>query len=231
MSKPGDLGFLRSLIFAELDTGKPPALPAGHPQRPWAEWLGLPLRSGAAETAESPPEFDFDALELRDRGILPEVVYGCLVQTWWHPGQADWVARTRSEILACYRPQQIEKPGWTLQLPVVERVNAYRLQELTPAELLDACAPYCPVQPTEPDRAAMEGWVLLHLDSFARLQDVANCLRPFFPGTPGQGWSAERVGGALAAQDAPPELQLSPQLDWPTAVSLLGEERVRRLLG
>jgi hypothetical protein len=231
MSKPGDLGFLRSLIFCELNDKSAPSLPPDHPQRPWAEWLGLPLRSGPVEVVENPPEFAFSAAELHERGVLPEVVYGCLVQTWWHPGQSDWVARTRSEILACYRREETEKPGWTLELPVVERINAYRLQELTPAELLDACAPYCAATVPDGDRAAMEGWVLLHLESFTRLQDVARCLRPFFANGAGLGWSEDRVSAALQAEQAPAELELSSHVEWPTAVSLLSEARVRRLLG
>lgn len=234
MSKRGDLAYLRQLIFAELDERAPQPLPAEHPQRPWAQWLGLPLQHGPAVATTGAAPFEFDATDLRDRGILPEVAYGCLVQTWWHPQQAGWVARTRSEILACYRSEELDKPGWTLTLPEVERINAYRLQELTPEELLEACIPYCPRPPDTADNAAMEGWVLLHLEGFRRLQDVADCLRPFFLASTGLGWAAERVESALQATQAPAdlagELRLPPQVDWPTAVSLLGADRVRRLL-
>ncbi|MFN8606092.1 MAG: hypothetical protein U0931_01080 [Vulcanimicrobiota bacterium] len=223
MSTPGDLGFLRSAIFAQLrDRQQPLPLGADHPERTWLEWLGVPLSPG--ETSIGPAEdqdLSLTAQQLRSQGVLPEVVYGCLVQTWWHPGQDDWVARTRSEIYACFDPAQLEKPGWRLSQDEIERVNAYRLQELTPSELLEASREFW--TGSCPDVERMEGWLLLHLDHFRRLQDVADCLFPFhYRGDPRQG---------LSDQEVRQWLRIPEEVAFSDATQILGPERVARLLG
>ncbi len=177
MLNPGDLGFARAAIFAQLTS--PLFIPQDHPERAWLDWLGVPYKLGQL-TALQPDPIELTGSALREQGILPEVVYSCLVQTWWHPGQNDWVARTRSEIIACFQPEQLDRPGWPLQLETLQRINAYRLQELTPSELLDASRPFWPG--TSPEVERMEGWILLHLETFSRLQDVAQCLSPFLQG-------------------------------------------------
>lgn len=218
MSTPGDLGFLRAAIFAQLE-GHPRALnlPERHPEREWLEWLEVPLATGPVPDLKAEP-IELNGEELRSGGILPEVVYSCLVQTWWHPGQSDWVARTRSEIRACYSTEALDRPGWTLTRQAMERVNAYRLQELTPQELLQASRPFWSGDCDEAER--MEGWVLLHLEHFQRLQDVADCLFPFF--------SDET---ARAGADPRAYLRMPQDLEWTAGVEMLGPERVRRLLG
>lgn len=220
MSTPGDLGFLRAAIFAQLKTRTEPLpIEDGHPQRPWLDWLGVPLRSGTCELAAEPGTLN--AAELRAAGILPEVVYGCLVQTWWHPGQSDWVARTRSEIYACFDPSELEQPGWELTREALEAVNAYRLQELTPHELLEASQEFWEGGCTEKER--MEGWLLLHLDGLQRLQDVADCLFPFlYQGDP---------RGALSDDEARQWLRIPAEVAFGDATQILGPERVARLLG
>jgi hypothetical protein len=226
MSKPGDLGLLRRAIFAELEE-QPLALGPEH--GPWLNWLGVDLQGGFAPSPEAGPELDFGAAELQQLGILPEVVYSCLVQSQWHPQQDDYVARTRSEIRACYNPDERQQPGWDLRLETFQEINAYRLQELTPNELLEGSRPFWPCQPPAADLPAMEGWVLLHLESFRRLQDVVDCLTPFF------GEDTLATQADLEAPELPPELaarlRIPPGLDWPTARALLGTDRVRRLLG
>ena len=219
MSNPGNLGFLRGAIFAQLqERGKPLKLPAEHPERPWLEWLGVQLASGSLPPLTQQP-IDLNAAEFQAGGMLPEVVYSCLVQTWWHPQQSDWVARTRSEIYACYDPAELDRPGWTLTREALAQVNAYRLQELTPCELLEASRPFWGGSDC-PERERMEGWLLLNLERFQRLQDVADCLFPFFhPGT------------APAGPDPRQRLRIPAGLEWDDAVQILGQERVDRLLG
>ena len=221
MSTPGDLGFLRGAVFAQLaDRQKPLAVPMDHAQREWLEWLGVPLMVGILPELELEP-IDLDAGQLRQAGILPEVVYGGLVQTWWHPLQQDWVARTRSEIYACFEVSQMQRPGWQLDLSALERVNGYRLQELTPSELLEASRPFWSGQCSEVER--MEGWLLLHLEHFQRLQDVSDCLFPFhYQGAP---------PGSLSDEEARQWLRLPAGVDWSDAAQILGPERVARLLG
>lgn len=220
MSMPGDLGFLRALVFSQLQRRTEPlALEDNHPLRPWLEWLGVPLCSGTASF--SAPALGLHAAELRAAGILPEVVYSCLVQTWWHPGQSDWVARTRSEIYACFDPAELELPGWELDREALEQVNAYRLQELTPHELLEASREFWSGECSEIER--MEGWLLLHLERLQRLQDVADCLFPFhYTGDP-------RV--ALSDQEARHWLRIPEGVAFSDAAQILGPERVARLLG
>lgn len=221
MSTPGDLGFLRGAVFAQLaDREKPLALPTAHPQREWLDWLGVPLTTGELPELVVDP-IELEAGQLRQAGILPEVVYGGLVQTWWHPLQNDWVARTRSEIYACFEAAQLERPGWQLDLPALECVNAYRLQELTPNELIEASRPFWRGQCSELDR--MEGWILLHLENFQRLQDVADCLFPFhYQGDPRP---------TLSDEEARHWLRVPEGVEWSDATQILGPERVARLLG
>lgn len=220
MSTPGDLGFLRAAVFAQLARRQEGlAVPVDHPERAWLEWLGVPLSAGACELASQP--MGLNAGDLRAAGILPEVVYSCLVQTWWHPGQSEWVARTRSEIYACFDPAQLETPGWDLTLAALEKVNAYRLQELTPHELLEASCEFWTGNCAEVER--MEGWLLLHLDRLERLQDVADCLFPFhYNGDP-------RV--ALSDEEARQWLRIPEEVAFSDATQILGPERVARLLG
>jgi len=221
MSTPGDLGFLRGAIFAQLtDREKPLPLPADHEQRQWLEWLGMPLTVGVLPELTLDP-IDLEAGQLRQAGILPEVVYGGLVQTWWHPLQQDWVARTRSEIYACFDATQLDRPGWKLNLPALERVNAYRLQELTPNELIEASRPFWMGNCSEVER--MEGWLLLHLEHFQCLQDVADCLFPFhYEGDP---------RAPLGDEEARQWLRIPEGVAWSDAAQILGSERVARLLG
>ena len=221
MSTPGDLSFLRGAVFAQLaDREKPLALPVDHPQREWLEWLGVPLTGGVLPELALEP-IDLQASHLRQAGILPEVVYGGLVQTWWHPLQQDWVARGRSEIYACFDAAQLERPGWRLNLPALERINTYRLQELTPNELLEASRPFWSGHCSEVDR--MEGWILLHLEHFQRLQDVASCLFPFHhEGDP---------RAPLSDEEARQWLHIPEGVSWDDATQILGPERVARLLG
>ena len=217
MSSVGDLAFLRAAIFAQLQQRTQPlSVPPNHPEQGWLDWLEIPCTSGPLPPLNLEP-IALQAANLKADGILPEVVYGCLVQTWWHPGQSDWVARTRSEIYACYAPDQLDIPGWSLSLEAIRKVNAYRLQELTPSELLEASRPFWNGPGVEPER--MEGWVLLHLDRFERLQDVADCLYPFL-----------HQGPAPTGQDPHHSLRIPPGLEWEEAVQILGEERVERLL-
>ncbi len=220
MSTPGDLAHLRTAIFTQLqDRTRPLAIQDDHPDRPWLEWLGVPLARG--DNFVAGPSMGLKAADLRAAGILPEVVYSCLVQTWWHPGQTDWVARTRSEIYACFDPSQIEQPGWELCREALERVNAYRLQELTPHELLEASREFWSGECNEVER--MEGWLLLHLDRLERLQDVADCLFPFhYAGDP-------RV--ALSDEEARQWLRVPEEVDFRDATQILGTDRVARLLG
>lgn len=221
MSTPGDLGFLRAAIFAQLGQREQPlSLPADHPERAWLDWLGVPLTVGPLPALEVEP-IAMQADTLRSEGVLPEVVYGCLVQTWWHPHQQDWVARTRSEIYACYDPKDLQRPGWELQRQAIDRVNAYRLQELTPSELLEASREFWTGQCSEVER--MEGWLLLHLEHFERLQDVADCLFPFhYQGDP---------RGPLSDQEARQWLRIPEEVAFNDATQILGTERVARLLG
>ena len=156
---------------------------------------------------------DFSAQDLRDRGLLGEVVYGALVQTRWHPLQQDWVARTRSEIAACYSKGDLAEQEWQLSLEVLDRLNAYRLQELTPGELIEQSRPFWAGQPHADDEAMLEAWVLLHLSTFQRLQDIAECLAPFFIPTSREQWP------------------LPPDMKWPEVAEMLGSERLERLLG
>lgn len=239
MSTPGDLAWLRAAIFAELDSDAPVRVSEQEPHRSWLSWLGVRWTTGAAAGVQPVGEFSFNASECFARGILPEVVYSGLVQTWWHPGQSDWVARTRSEILSCYESDQVERPGWELNLDVLERINAYRLQELTPEELLDACRPYCQAGWSPEDQPAMEAWVLLHLDRFRRVQDVVTCLGPFFGATdwcsPQLRMERERAARVAHGEEPPApalleEMNLPEGLDWPTARALLGAERLAVLL-
>ena len=220
MSTPGDLGFLREAIFAQLQQRtKPLAIEDHHPQRIWLEWLGVPLVSGTCAVTAEPDSLN--AADLRAAGILPEVVYGCLVQTWWHPGQSDWVARTRSEIYACFEPSELDRPGWELTREALEAVNAYRLQELTPHELLEASQEFWEGGCAEKER--MEGWLLLHLDGLQRLQDVADCLFPFlYQGDP---------RAALSDEEARQWLRIPAEVAFSDATQILGSERVARLLG
>lgn len=220
MSSAGNLGFLRAAIFAQLDRRPQTlSLPLDHPERPWLEWLGVPLSTG-----EVPEELGFDkslaqALEARsfkEEGILPEVVYSCLVQTWWHPGQEKLVARTRSEILACYDASQLDLPGWEFDLHEVQRVNAYRLQELTPAELLEASSPFWGGDCQEVE--SMEAWILLNLENFQRLQDVAKCLDIF--------WNS---GFDSLSNEGGGPFRLPAGVDWEQALQILGPHRVERL--
>lgn len=218
MSTPGDLGFLRAAILEQLNCHpRPLNLPADHIEREWLEWLEVPMQTGPAPNLKIEP-IDLNGKELREGGILPEVIYSCLVQTFWHPGQADWVARTRSEIRACFSAQELERPGWALTREAIERVNAYRLQELTPQELLEASRPFWRDHCDETER--MEGWILLHLESFRRLQDVADCLYPFL-----------HHGPAPPGADVRVTLRVPEGLEWEDAVQMLGEERVRRWIG
>lgn len=221
MSTPGDLGFLRAAIFAQLQQRPQPLpVPLDHPQRVWLEWLQVPLDVGALEDLQIQP-ITLSAQELRSAGVLSEVVYACLVQTWWHPDQSDWVARTRSEIYACYDPAQLQQPGWELDRDAIERVNAYRLQELTPSELLEASQEFWTGECCERER--MEGWLLLHLEHFNKLQDVADCLFPFhYDGHP-------RLG--LSDQEARQWLRIPEEVSFSDATQILGSERVARLLG
>lgn len=220
MSTPGDSGFLRAAIFAQLgQRTQPLALPLDHPDRDWLDWLGVPLCEGSCTLVAEP--LGLHAGDLRAAGILPEVVYSCLVQTWWHPGQADWVARTRSEIYACFDSAEMEMPGWELTREALEKVNAYRLQELTPHELIEASREFWTGDCEDVER--MEGWLLLHLDRLERLQDVADCLFPFhFTGDP-------RV--ALSDEEARQWLRVPKEVDFSDATQILGPERVARLLG
>lgn len=220
MSTPGDLAHLREAIFKQLqDRTKPLPIQDDHPDRPWLEWLGVPL--GLGEYLVSERAMGMQAADLRAAGILPEVVYSCLVQTRWHPGQTDWVARTRSEIYACFDPAQLELPGWELSQEALQRVNAYRLQELTPHELLEASREFCSGECHEVER--MEGWLLLHLDRLERLQDVSDCLFPFhYTGDP-------RV--ALSDEEARQWLRIPDEVAFSDAAQILGPERVARLLG
>jgi hypothetical protein len=220
MSTPGDLGFLRVALFAQLENRtKPLAIEEGRPERAWLEWLGVPLTAGPCHLVAEP--LGLDAADLRAAGILPEVVYSCLVQTWWHPQQTEWVARTRSEIYACYESAQVEKPGWTLTLEALEKVNAYRLQELTPHELMEASREFWNGSCLETER--MEGWLLLHLDRLERLHDVADCLFPFlFQGEP---------RGVLSDEEARQWLRIPEEVAFSDAAQILGPERVARLLG
>ncbi|MBS2038682.1 hypothetical protein JST97_27120 [bacterium] len=221
MLTPGDLGFLRGAIFAQLESRTQALpIPADHPQRDWLEWLEVPLTPGELSALDCQP-IGPTAQELRAGGILPEVVYACLVQTWWHPGQEDWVARTRSEIYACFDSKEVQQPGWELDREAIDRVNAYRLQELTPGELLQASREFWTGDCNEIER--MEGWLLLHLDHFRRLQDVADCLFPFhYQGDP-------RLG--LSDQEARRWLCVPDEVDFMDATQILGPERVARLLG
>lgn len=226
MSKSGDLGWLRSALFAQLqEPARPLALEADHPGRAGLEWLQVPLRVGPTPSLQSQP-LELDLEELQSQGLLPEVVYSCLVQTWWHPQQDRYLARTRSEILACYDASQLDRPGWPLELEDLEKINAYRLQELTPHELLTAAAPF--LGSLEDDApAALEAWVLLHLPQFRRLQDVAACLSPFHKG-PGRGLSEAECQRLLQAPSAPEWLPLPPDCDWSLARQILGDDRLRR---
>jgi len=220
MSTPGDLGPLREAIFAQLlRRTEPLAIQDDHPDRPWLEWLGVPLTQGDWTAVCEP--VGLQASELRAAGILPEVVYSCLVQTWWHPHQSEWVARTRSEIYACFDASQLDQPGWKLTREALEKVNAYRLQELTPHELLEASREFWTGECAEVER--MEGWLLLHLDRLERLQDVADCLFAFhYTGDP-------RV--ALSDQEARQWLRIPEEVAFSDATQILGPERVARLLG
>jgi hypothetical protein len=222
MSTPGDLGFLRGAIFAQLNRREQPlSLPADHAERPWLDWLEVPLAVGPQVVTLEVDPIALQAATLRSEGVLPEVVYGCLVQTWWHPHQQDWVARTRSEIYACFDPKDMQRPGWQLQRQAIDQVNAYRLQELTPSELLEASREFWTGQCAEVER--MEGWLLLHLDGFQRLQDVADCLFPFhYQGDP-------RV--SLSDQEARQWLRIPEGVSFEDATQILGSERVARLLG
>jgi hypothetical protein len=176
MSKPGDLGWLGEAVLWSLVHQQPLTCPPDHPQRGWLDWLGVPLENGPVPCLEE-AFLGIEAPLCRDQGILPEVVYGCLVQRRWHPNQQGYVARTRSEILACFEAGQLE-PAWPLTLEELQRVNAYRLQELTPEELLSASQPFWPHPVT--DQGAMQAWVLLHLENFQSLHSVVDCLLPFF---------------------------------------------------
>lgn len=220
MSTPGDLGFLRAAIITQLmHRTEPLPIPDNHPERTWLEWLGVPLRNDACAVVSEP--LGLNAADLRAAGVLPEVVYSCLVQTWWHPGQTEWVARTRSEIYACFDPAQMEVPGWQLSLRDLEKVNAYRLQELTPHELLETSREFWTGECAEVER--MEGWLLLHLDRLERLQDVADCLFPFhYAGDP-------RV--ALSDEEARQWLRIPEEVAFSDATQILGPDRVARLLG
>ncbi len=220
MSMPGDLGFLRAAIFTQLQQRTQPfAIQLDHPDRTWLEWLGVPLEEGTCSADVEP--MGLNAADLRAAGILPEVVYSCLVQTWWHPEQSDWVARTRSEIYACFDASQLEQPGWELTREALEKVNAYRLQELTPHELLEASREFWSGECAEVER--MEGWLLLHLDRLERLQDVADCLFAFhYTGDP-------RV--ALSDDEARQWLRIPEEVAFSDATQILGPERVARLLG
>jgi len=242
MSSAGNLGFLRAAIFAQLDRRPQTlSLPLDHPERPWLEWLGVPLSTG-----EVPEELGFDkslaqanmgfdkslaqankgfgrslaqvqeARTFKEEGILPEVVYSCLVQTWWHPGQEKLVARTRSEILACYDASQLDLPGWEFDLHEVQRVNAYRLQELTPAELLEASRPFWGGDCQEVE--SMEAWILLNLENFQRVQDVAKCLDIF--------WNS---GFDSLCNEGGGPFRLPAGVDWEQALQILGPHRVERL--
>lgn len=214
MSTPGDLGWLRAAIFYHLEHRQPLSVPLEHPQRVWLEWLGVPTSVGIEPGLQASPlgEADLTAAQVKEEGILPEVLYACLVQTEWHPHQVDWVARTRSEILACYDHQERQPSDWVLSLEVLRRINAYRLQELTPAELLEASRPLwdgdCP------DTAPMEAWILLHLEGLHSLHDVTACLSPFLH--PEQ----------IQRQD---QLPLPPGLQWEEAVAILGPHRLSAL--
>lgn len=221
MSTPGDLGFLRAAIFAQLQQRTLPLpVPLDHPEREWLDWLQVPVSVGPLADLQIQP-VTLNAQELRGAGVLSEVVYGCLVQTWWHPGQTDWVARTRSEIYACYDPGQLQQPGWELAREAIERVNAYRLQELTPNELLEASREFWTGECSERER--MEGWLLLHLEHFNKLQDVADCLFPFlYQGDP-------RL--SLSDQEARQWLRIPAEVSFADAAQILGPERVARLLG
>ena len=171
--KPGDLSWLRAAIFFHLQNSAP--VPVSQAD-PWLDWLGVPWVVGPmGELALESVGLDLGAAELQAMGILPEVVYSGLVQTWWHPQQSSWVTRTRSEILACFDPAGLEIPGWKLELTDLERMNGYRLQELTPLELLEA-AGY-----SGPDQAIMEAWVLICQPGFRSLQDVQQCLKGSLP--------------------------------------------------
>lgn len=173
--KPGDLSWLRAAIFFHLQNSA--ALPLSQAD-PWLDWLGVPWSPGMG-TEIGPMEpvgLDFGAAELKAMGMLPEVVYSGLVQTWWHPQQTSFVTRTRSEIVACFDPKEMDVPGWSLDLPALERMNAYRLQELTPLELLAAAG-------QESDGEGIsEAWVLLCQPGFRSLGDVVQCLKVFETG-------------------------------------------------
>ncbi len=214
MSTPGDLSWLRAALFHSLDHGEL-KVPAGSAQIPWLDWLGIAWKPAAEADSLDVQSLDvpFTAQELRDRGLLGEVVYGALVQTRWHPHQQSWVARTRSEIAACYTSAELDSCHWPLTLEVLDELNAYRLQELTPGELLEYSRPFWKGCPNPQDEAVMEGWVLLHFNTFERLQDVAECLHPFFEPQPRPHW------------------KLPPEMSWNDVESMLGEERLNRLLG
>jgi hypothetical protein len=214
MSTPGDLSWLRAALFHSLDCGEL-ELPAESPEIPWLDWLGIPWKPApqASSLEVHPLGVDFTAQELRDRGLLGEVVYGALVQTLWHPQQQSWVARTRSEIAACYSSADLDSCHWPLTLEVLDELNAYRLQELTPGELLEHSRPFWKGCPDPCDEAVMEGWVLLHFSTFERLQDVADCLHPFCETLPRNLW------------------KIPPGMNWSEVEAMLGPERLHRLLG
>lgn len=249
MSTPGNdgnMGWLRSAALAQLISGRPLPLPADHPGRPWLEWLRVPLSAGPAPELPSadstapasglPPvveDIPFSARQAQQAGLVPDVVYGCMIQTWWHPGQREFAARSRSEVVACFSADELDLPGWPLTLELMLPLNAYRLGELTPSELLTLARPLWPEPPAAEDEAATEAWVLLHLAELRRLQDVADCLRPFFPSTPPLGWSAERVQHNLESPEpeALQALRVPPGLEWADVQAMLGRERIQTLLG
>lgn len=204
-------------------------------------WLGLPLaKPGSHPVPWSFPEFHLagpSVQEVRERGVLPEMLLAYLVQLAWTPAQPP-ECRPLSEVVKFFEaPTESRLRPFTWE--ELLSINATRLQELTPREFVDAAQAFGRFEVGE-DGMLLEAWALLFVEHCQTLIDATRHLRKFWytPEAPVEldlpaDWCEQMESGELFLEGEPEEqllLALTGEAlgDCAVIVALLGPERCRQ---
>jgi hypothetical protein len=154
------LAWLNLLAFDRAGTGVSPLAPSEVP------WTFPDFRVEGPSLAE-----------VRSRGVLAEMLLAYLVQLAWTPDQAP-ECRPLSEVVKFFeapKESRLRPFAWEELL----NINATRLQELTPRELVEAATAFGSLDAGE-DGMLLEAWALLFVEHCQTLVDVARHLSKFW---------------------------------------------------
>ena len=161
----------------------------------WLKWLGLPCQSEPCFPAPSlPHSWSYPVLQvpaaldvagMRQQGIMAEMLVSYLVQLAWTPSLAP-SCRPLSEVVKFFRASEVLQRVRPFDLDELLDINATRLQELTPRELLEVSREWWEAYgrpediPDENEYPLLEAWALLFAEHCRTLHDVARHLAKFW---------------------------------------------------